>query len=115
MAGQTGLRPVSLTLFLLGAFILFISQSYLSLKPILSQFKQDQTLDKRAASQDSFSADIFDSGLSLVARQAIDDDHTCAIGRECKNGACCGESGNCGYGKRPETQGSGPEDEAQAL
>ena len=27
------------------------------------------------------------------------EDYTCAPGRRCTNGACCGASGNCGYGK----------------
>lgn len=27
------------------------------------------------------------------------EDYTCAAGRPCSNGACCGESGFCGYGK----------------
>ena len=27
------------------------------------------------------------------------EDYTCAPGRKCTNGACCGASGNCGYGQ----------------
>ncbi|KAM0814064.1 putative chitinase [Seiridium cardinale] len=37
------------------------------------------------------------SPFNLFGR-ATDDDHTCAEGRPCKNGACCGISGVCGYG-----------------
>lgn len=32
---------------------------------------------------------------NLTRRQ----DYTCGPGRPCSNGACCGVSGNCGYGK----------------
>lgn len=36
---------------------------------------------------------------------AADEDYTCAAGRPCSNGACCGKSGNCGYG--PDYCGDG--------
>ncbi|KAL6693261.1 glycoside hydrolase family 18 protein [Trichoderma pleuroticola] len=36
--------------------------------------------------------------INLFGRAAIVDDHTCAKGRPCLNGACCGSSGACGYG-----------------
>lgn len=35
--------------------------------------------------------------INLFGRAQVDD-HTCAKGRECINGACCGASGACGYG-----------------
>lgn len=35
--------------------------------------------------------------FNLFGRAEVDD-HTCAKGRPCKNGACCGSSGACGYG-----------------
>ena len=31
------------------------------------------------------------------------DDYTCGRGNPCANGACCGVSGYCGYGKQPTT------------
>jgi hypothetical protein len=34
------------------------------------------------------------SNISLQRR----DDYTCGPGRPCRNGACCGKSGFCGYG-----------------
>ncbi|UKZ78670.1 hypothetical protein TrVFT333_006416 [Trichoderma virens FT-333] len=36
--------------------------------------------------------------INLFGRAAVVDDHTCAKGRPCINGACCGASGVCGYG-----------------
>lgn len=43
--------------------------------------------------------DLVSGSQSLRARQAIADDYTCAVGRPCRNGACCGDSGVCGYGQ----------------
>ncbi|KAG6197388.1 hypothetical protein E4U50_007948 [Claviceps purpurea] len=37
------------------------------------------------------------SSRALKALQARED-YTCGLGRQCNNKACCGESGNCGYG-----------------
>jgi hypothetical protein len=99
MAGQMRLRPLSLTLLLLGAFILVVFQSYHSLTPKAIQFIQGNTLKTREVAPDTLSSEIFDGGSNLHARQAINDDYTCAVGRPCKNGACCGSSGNCGYGE----------------
>lgn len=35
---------------------------------------------------------------SLLPALASRDDYTCGPGKPCKNQACCGKSGNCGYG-----------------
>jgi len=98
MVGQTRLRPISLTLLLLSAFILLIFQSYHSLTPKGIRFIQSNTLKTREVAPDTLSSELFNTSSNLHARQAINDDYTCAVGRPCKNGACCGASGNCGYG-----------------
>ncbi|KAM0255868.1 hypothetical protein ACHAQJ_005373 [Trichoderma viride] len=36
--------------------------------------------------------------INLFGRAAAVDNHTCAKGHPCINGACCGASGVCGYG-----------------
>ena len=73
----------------------------LCFSPKLSQHgvTQDHVFgDQETISKDHL-ADIVSGSQSLDARQAMADDFTCAVGRPCKNGACCGASGNCGYGK----------------
>jgi hypothetical protein len=40
--------------------------------------------------------DVPDSNSSLLTRR---DDYSCGPGNPCSNGACCGASGYCGYGK----------------
>jgi hypothetical protein len=136
MAGQTRLKSIGLTLFLVAAFILLVSQSYFSFSPKLTQrgvseryasdnqeavpdnqlgsilsgdlsfspkltqhgFEEGHALDNQETAPENYLTDVVSGGRSLHARQAIADDYTCAVGRPCKNGACCGASGNCGYG-----------------
>jgi len=42
------------------------------------------------------SDDVSSSNVSLLMRR---DDYSCGKGNPCSNGACCGASGYCGYGK----------------
>ncbi|KAK0669896.1 bacteriodes thetaiotaomicron symbiotic chitinase [Cercophora samala] len=65
--------------------------------------------DPRALKSSSF----FHRRLDVLAKDDVNDtsllpkrdDYTCAPGRPCKNGACCGKDGFCGYG--PTYCGSG--------
>jgi hypothetical protein len=85
MREETRLRPIGFSLLILAALITFLSFSYFSITPKITQNSQTKgSLQTR---------------LDLVTRQVNGNNDTCAIGRPCKNGACCGVSGYCGYGK----------------
>jgi hypothetical protein len=137
MAGQSRLKSIGLTLFVVAAFILLVSQSYFSFSPKLPQggvpenhaldtqeaasenhiagvlsgdlsfspkltqhgYEEGHALDSQEVASGNYLADVISGSKNLHARQAIADDYTCAVGRPCKNGACCGASGNCGYGQ----------------
>jgi hypothetical protein len=71
-----------------------------SFSPKLTQhgFEDGHGLGNEEAATANYLPDLVSSSQRLQARQAIADDYTCAVGRPCRNGACCGDSGVCGYG-----------------
>lgn len=115
-------KSLGLTLCLVVTLIFLISRSYIPLFPksvqhgipdglvvatlqeahlgsdLSGHFSFSSKLIQHGAEEGSNLADIVGGGRSLHSCQAIADDYTCAVGRPCKNGACCGASGNCGYG-----------------
>ena len=88
--GRGGLlsSAAALSLALLSLVILFAQTQFSS-----NSLAGSSTKAKRHA---VISQDV-DLTANITKRQE-DDDHTCAVGRPCKNHACCGKTGFCGYG-----------------
>lgn len=90
-------RADSLERFLLSVFALIICITFL-LKVGIDTFSADYSnsgQNTAKLTRREYLQEPTTNGSSLLQRR---DDYTCGPGRPCRNGACCGESGFCGYG-----------------